>query len=180
METEQQLLDAIRSGERAAMRRLYDRYAGYATAIVLRYVPQKEEMHDVVQDSFVTILTSINRFNYRGEGSLKNWVSKIVANKAVDYLRKQQHFTFTDNMPDMPDEELPDMEDIPPNVLLEMIGRLPTKYRLVLNLFVFEQRSHKDIAQRLGIKESTSSSIFFRAKKMLAKMIIEHQNKQRT
>jgi RNA polymerase sigma-70 factor (ECF subfamily) len=63
---------------------------------------------------------------------------------------------------------------------MEMIGRLPPNYRTVLNLFVFEQRSHKEIASQLGIKENSSSSIFFRAKRMLAKMITEHQNKQGT
>ena len=61
---------------------------------------------------------------------------------------------------------------------MAMIGRLPTNYRLVLNLFVFEQRSHKDIARQLGIKESTSASLFFRAKQVLAKMIKEYVKQQ--
>ena len=66
METELQLLDAINNGERAALRRLYDRYAGYAMSVALRYIPQRDEVHDVMQDSFVKILTTIQRFNYRG------------------------------------------------------------------------------------------------------------------
>jgi RNA polymerase sigma-70 factor (ECF subfamily) len=81
--------------------------------------------------------------------------------------------------PQEQDEE-PDIGDMPPNVLMEMIGRLPQNYRTVLNLFVFEQRSHKDIASLLGIKENTSSSIFFRAKRMLKKMIIEYKRQQET
>jgi len=72
VETEQQLLEAIHNGERAAMRRLYDRYSGYTMAIVLRYIPEHEEVRDVLQDSFVKILMGIAKFNYRGEGSLKN------------------------------------------------------------------------------------------------------------
>jgi len=43
VETEQQLLSAIRGGDRQAMRRLYDRYSGYAMAVGLRYVPEREE-----------------------------------------------------------------------------------------------------------------------------------------
>ena len=69
---------------------------------------------------------------------------------------------------------------MPPDVLTEMIGRLPANYRTVLNLFVFEQRPHREIAKLLGVKQSTSSSMYFRAKKMLAKMIIEYLNKERT
>ena len=179
METEKQLLEAIHGGERAALRRLYDRYSGYAMAIALRYVPERDEVRDVMQDSFVRILTTIAQFDYRGEGSLKAWVARIVSNNAIDHLRANSRFVFTDTIPDEPeDDEEPDIGDLPPDTLMELIGRLPPNYRTVLNLFVFEQRSHKEIACQLGIKENTSSSIFFRAKRMLAKMITDY-NRQR-
>ena len=97
METEKQLLEAIHSGERAALRRLYDRYSGYAMAIALRYVPERDEVHDVMQDSFVRILTTIAQFDYRGEGSLKAWVARIVCNMAIDHLRASSRFMLTDN-----------------------------------------------------------------------------------
>ena len=179
METERELLDAIRSGNREALKRLYDRFSGYAMAIGLRYIPNREEMRDVLQDSFVKILTSIDQFDYRGEGSLKNWVARIVANKAIDYLREHERINFVDTIPEELDEETTDMIDVPPDILTEMIGRLPDNYRLVLNLFVFQQQSHKEIAQLLSIKESTSASIYFRARKMLGKMIKEYLNRQK-
>jgi len=180
VETELQLLEAIRSGDREALRRLYERYSGYAMAIGLRYLPEGDEVRDVLQDSFVRILTSIGQFNYHGEGSLKSWVSRIVSNRSVDYLREHQRFRVVSGIPDEPDEEEePDVGGVPPDVLTKMIGRLPVNYRMVLNLYVFEQRSHREIAQLLDIKESTSSSLFFRAKKMLARMIKDYINKQR-
>ena len=176
METERQLLEAIRSGERAALRRLYDRYSGFAMAIGLRYVPERDEVCDVIQDSFVKILTTIGQFDYRGEGSLKSWVRRIVSNRAVDYLREKHRFMTVGVIPEEPDEEPEqDIRDIPPEVLTELIGRLPPNYRTVLNLFAIEQRPHREIAQLLGIKESTSSSLYFRAKKMLAREIREFE-----
>ena len=181
METERQLLEAIRGGERAALRRLYDRYSGYAMAIGLRYVPERDEVRDVIQDSFVRILTTISQFDYRGEGSLKSWVSRIVSNRAVDYLRQHQRFMTVDTIPDEPDiADEPDIGGIPPDVLMAMIGRLPPNYRTVLNLYVFEQQPHREIARMLGIKESTSSSLFFRAKKLLARNIKEYLKSQET
>lgn len=173
METEEELLKAIRQGERAALKRLYDRYSGYAAAIVLRYVPDGDDMRDVLQDSFVKILTSIQQFRYRGEGSLKSWVSSIVCHKAIDFLRERKRLTFVSEIPEETDEEEPDIEQISPEKLMELIGMLPPNYRLVLNLFVFEQVPHREIARQLGIKEKTSSSMFFRAKRMLAKLIKE-------
>lgn len=181
METERQLLEAIRGGERAALRRLFDRYSGYAMAIGLRYVPERDEVRDVIQDSFVRILTTIGQFDYRGEGSLKSWVSRIVSNRAVDYLRQHQRFMTVDTIPDEPDiADEPDIGGIPPDVLTAMIGRLPPNYRTVLNLYVFEQQPHREIARMLGIKESTSSSLFFRAKKLLARNIKEYLKSQET
>ncbi len=188
VETERQLLEAIRNGEQAALRRLYERYADYAMAIGLRYIPERDEVRDVLQDSFVKIITSIGQFRYHGEGSLKAWVSRIVSNRAIDYLREHQRFVTVSGIPDEADEAAADgfpsdapeamPEGVPPDVLLEMIGRLPANYRTVLNLFVFDGRSHREIAQLMDIKESTSASLFFRAKKMLARMIKEYLNKQ--
>ena len=179
METEKQLLDAVSNGEKTALRRLYERYADYAMAIGLRYIPERDEVRDVLQDSFVKILTSINRFDYRGEGSLKAWVARIVCNNAINHLRAQNRFASTDALPDLPDdtEEEPDVGQLSPEVLTELIGQLPVNYRTVLNLFVFEQCPHREIARQLGIKENTSSSIFFRAKKMLAKKIVDYNTR---
>jgi RNA polymerase sigma-70 factor (ECF subfamily) len=178
LETEQELLEAIMSGERAALRRLYDRYSGYAMAIGLRYVPERNEVRDVLQDSFVRILTSVGQFRYKGEGSLKKWVGRIVSNRAVDYLREHQRFVLVDTWPDEPEDvDEPDIERVPPDMLSEMIGQLPANYRTVLNLFVFEQRPHKEIARLLGIKENTASSMYFRARKMLARMATDYIKK---
>lgn len=172
METEQQLLNAIRGGEREAKRRLYERFAGRTMAIALRYVANQEDARDVVQDSFVKILTSMDHFNYRGEGSLKAWVTSIVVHQAVDYVKRHERFQTTDLLPDeSEEEEEPDVGRVPPDVLWRLISQLPLGYRMVLNLYVFEQLSHKEIARLLGIAPGTSTSQYARAKKELAKRI---------
>ena len=178
METERELLDAIRRGERAAMRRLYDRYSRYAMAIGLRYVPNRDDMRDVMQDSFVKIITNISRFDYRGEGSLKSWVSRIVANRAIDYVKEHERLHFTEEMPNDVIDPEPDVGEVPDEMLDEMIRQLPANYRVVLNLFVFEQLSHREISQRLGISEHNSAIQFFRAKRALQKMVREYMNKR--
>lgn len=173
-ESEKQLLDDIKRGDHRAMHSLYSRYVGYAMAVGLRYVPDKDEVRDVVQDSFVKIFTSISRFEYRGEGSLKGWMLRIVANEAISYVKQKARFAFVDDVPDEPDTDDPQVERIPPGVLTQLIGGLPDGYRLVLNMYVFEQKSHKEIAQQLGIKESTSASQYLRAKKLLARKIKQY------
>ena len=99
-----------------------------------------------------------------------------MANEAISFTRKQSRITFVDEVPEDVSDGEPEVEQVPPAVLTKMIGELPEGYRLVLNMFVFEQRSHKEIADLLGIKESTSASQYLRAKKFLAKKINEYLN----
>ena len=162
------------------MRRLYDRYADYAMAVGLRYIPERDAVRDVLQDSFVKILTSVGQMVYRGEGSLKCWVAKIVSHRAIGWIKEHEQLLLSDQMPDeIEEDEEAVIEDIPKNLLNEMIGRLPLRYRVVINLRAFEELSHKEIALRLGINENTSVTLFSRAKRKLEKMMKEYLNSQR-
>lgn len=178
MQTEKQLLQGILDGDRRAFRQLYDRYSGYAMAVGLRYIHDEAAVEDVLQDSFLKVFSHIGSFDYRGEGSLKVWIMKIVANESLTYLRKNSRFVLTDEVQDEPYDDEPQVELVPKAVLTEMISRLPVGYRVVLNLYVFGQMSHKEIAQELGIKENSSASQYARAKQSLAKMIGEYLKKE--
>lgn len=178
METELQLLKAIQSGQHDAQRQLYERYAGQAMATGMRYVPDPDQVRDVVHDSFVKILTSLDQFNYRGEGSLRAWIKSIVAHQAINHIKQYEHLKLTDQFPEsmVQESEDPDVDRVPPDILNKLISELPAGYRIVLNLYVFEQKSHKEIAHLLGIKPETSASQFSRAKQALAKRINEYLN----
>ena len=90
-------------------------------------------------------------------------------------MRRNGRVSFVEMIPDLPDEPEPDIEDISDETLTALIARLPAGYRMVLNMYVFEQLSHKEIAARLGISPATSASQYFHAKKMLAKMINDYK-----
>ena len=149
-------------------------------ATCLRYIADRDAVKDVMQDAFVKVFTPLSQFHYRGEGSLKAWVTRIAANESLNYVRRNERLAFTDNVPDVPDDEEPDIGEVPMQVLLRMIGDLPAGYRAVFNLFVFEGMSHKDIARALGIKESSSASQYLRAKRQLATEITEYKHTPRS
>ena len=178
-ETERQLIDAIRAGDREALRRLYEHFSRYAMGVTLRYVPRRDDALDIVQDSFISILTSISTFEYRGEGSLRNWVTRIVSNQAVSWMKDHEQLSFSElTFDEIEDDEDSAIEEVPKELVNEMIGRLPVRYRVVVNLRAFEELSHKDIALRLGISEKASTTLFSRAKRKLAMMIKEYINSQ--
>lgn len=172
--SERTLAEAVTRGDRKAMHELYDRYVGLAMAVAMRYEPDGEEARDVVQDSFVKVFSAIGSFCYRGEGSLRGWMLRIVANEAINHVRRRARITFVEDIPDTPDDAGADVLRVPPDVLTRLIGELPDGYRLVLNMYVFGQKSHKEIAAKLGIAESTSASQYLRAKKLLATKIKQY------
>ena len=177
MNFDQEFLKALQKDSRKAGRRLYDCYSGYVMAICLRYLSDSDVASDALQDTFVKILTRIDSFEYRGEGSLKAWIGKIAANEALMHL-KRQPLIFTDQLPDVSVEpEEPDVGKVPLDVLYRMIGDLPAGYRAVFNLYVFEQQSHHEIARKLNISEGTSASQLLRAKRQLARKIKEYLKK---
>lgn len=178
METEEELLHELRAGSRNAGRRLYERYSGGLMAVCLRYLGGRDEARDVLQNVFVKVLTSLGHFRYQGEGSLKAWMTRITVNESITFLRHDDRLTFNDALPDVPDAAETQPGRVPPDVLQRLIGQLPTGYRTVLNLYVFEQLSHKEIARRLGISEGTSASQYSRAKKTLQYQINEYLKQQ--
>ena len=126
------------------------------------------------------IFSSLDKFEWRGEGSLKSWMRRIVVNEALMYLRNRRRsagLVADEAVPDVPDED-PDVDNVPMPVLQQMIAGLPDGYRTVFNLYVFEGMSHRQIAGALGISENTSYSQFSRAKSLLAAKIKEYRENE--
>ena len=102
-----------------------------------------------------------------------------MVNESLKSLRKKPMFSLVDAYPDVEAaDEDPGLTDVPMPVIMEMIRALPDGYRTVFNLFVFENKSHKEIAGLLGIRENSSCSQYFRARALLAKQIKEYKRKQ--
>ena len=174
---EERLVRRLRSGDKRALRDLYTSYADYLSGVCSRYMDNTDEVKDVLQDCFIKILENLERFEYRGPGSLRAWMTRIVSNESLKYLRQRKKDSLVTLDWDIPDEEEvedPPLEDIPAEALQEMIKSLPTTYRTVFNLYVIEGKSHIEIARLLGIKPDTSASNLHRAKNKLAGMIKDY------
>lgn len=183
--TEKELIELCKKEDNSARRDLYQIYAGGLMAICMRYIGDREQAQDVLHDGFLKIFRSFRQFDYRGEGSLKAWLSRIMANQALEYLRQRNKHEREIPLEEIPAEMTPtesdeNLSEIPQEVLMRFIGELPDGYRTVLNMFVFEEKSHREIAKALGISEHTSSSQLFRAKNLLIQKVtnylkIEHR-----
>ncbi|MCI1720396.1 MAG: sigma-70 family RNA polymerase sigma factor [Bacteroidales bacterium] len=169
-----------RKNDIRARRELYRLYAGYLLGICMRYLSDRETAEDVMHDGFIKIFSSFDKFEWRGEGSLKAWLSKVMANQALEWLRKNKRIGENEGEEALKKIEEPsatDIERIPQSVIMKFIEELPDGYRAVFNMFVIEEKSHREIAEALGIKEKSSSSQLLRAKRILADKINDYCQK---
>ena len=175
---EQRLVKRLQEGDKTAAREFYTRYGGSLAGVCVRYIADEEDVKDVIQNALVHIFSHITDFKYRGNGSLEAWVVRIEVNESLKFLRtKVQHELLQPDYDVIDDsEDDPSVRDIPPDIIRQMLNRLPTGYRTVLNLYVFEGKSHQEIARLLGIKKDSSASQLLRAKSMLAQMIRKYNN----
>lgn len=175
-DSEQQLLRLVKQGDSMALRTIYSAYVRYLTAVCSRYIVNNEDVRDVLQDCFLRIFSGIGSFEYRGKGSLKGWITKIAINEILKFQRKNNSIKFveiSERDHDQPAEDT-DVDALPQSVLFNLIRELPDGYRTIFNLYVIENKSHKEIAKLLGIKESTSASQLHRAKLLLATKIRQY------
>ena len=145
--------------------------------VCLRYTGDRDTAQDLLHDGFIKIFSSFDKFTWRGEGSLRAWMERVMVNTALQYLRKSDVLSQSTPWEEVPEDyEEPDasaVEMIPQAVLMRFIEELPAGYRTVFNLYTFEEKSHKEIAQLLGINEKSSASQLFRAKSVLTKRVKE-------
>ena len=140
-----------------------------------------DDAHDVLHDGFIKIFT---HFNYRGDCLLKTWLVKVITTQAIDFLRQKQRLEsklvsdeYISNLPDEYDA-LEQSNRISEEALMQMVAELPDGCRTVFNLYVFEEKTHKEIAQLLHIKEHTSTSQYHRAKALLINKIKEYEKRR--
>ena len=168
-------------GDRTAMRELYNRYAARLSALCSRYATGAEEGVDLMHDAIGKAFRNMDRFQYRGEGSLYSWLSRMAVNLCIDRLRKEGRLGIPvseDVLLDIEDPPAEEVKSIPLQDLQAMIASLPDTKRVIFNMFCVDGFSHREIAEKLGIAERTSSSLLARARKSLAQMIHEYMEKQ--
>ena len=171
---EERWLRKALDGDNTATEWIYRKHVRYLSALCSRYITEDEDIKDVLQESFIKIFTSLDSFEYRGEGSLKAWMAKITLNETLKFVRNNSRLpinSIDDKDTNIADGDSMETEDIPTDILHRFIRELPDGYRTVFNLYVIDDKSHKEIAQLLGIKENTSASQLHKAKSMLAQKI---------
>lgn len=153
-------------------------YAPKMFAICLRYTKNQMDAEDTLQEGFVKLYNNLHRF--RGEGSFDGWVRRIFVNTAIEHIRKKNlNVTNGEGLENsIADKRKSALDNLYEKDIIRTSMNLSEGYRTVFNLYAVEGFSHKEIANHLGITESTSKSQFSRAKAILRNVITNKAKKK--
>ena len=159
------LIEECRKGNSRAQYLLYKQYSRAMYNVAYRMLNNREDAEDMLQETFTDCFRHLDTFRF--ESTFGAWLKKILVNKCINHIqRKRIDLKLTDELP----EEIYEEEDVPEydiSGIIKGIEMLPDGYRIILTLYLLEGYDHSEIAQILGITESTSKSQYSRAKNRL-------------
>lgn len=178
---EKALAEQCRKQNRHAQKVLFDKYFSKMMTVCLRYLKSEEDALEAVNNAFLKVFAKINQ--YKSEGSLESWVKRIVINTSIDFVRSNKSYrasfihTSEFHLYGEPAEENGltgegvDATDFSKEELFDMVAELPPATRIVFNLYVIDEFSHRQISENLKISEGTSKWHLSNARKILKEKI---------
>jgi RNA polymerase sigma-70 factor (ECF subfamily) len=175
----QALVERCLQGDRKAQYELYQQYQKAMFNICMRITNDYNEAQDVLQDAFVSAFKHLGTF--KGESTFGAWLKRVVVNTAIQHMKKKKldvvpladrHNRTPD---DAPAETATHWAETQYQVdqVRRAVQKLPDGYRVVLSMYLFDGFDHGEIADILGITESTSKSQFNRAKTKLREILAQ-------
>jgi RNA polymerase sigma-70 factor (ECF subfamily) len=165
-----------------AQKILYKKFFPKMIAVSLRYLKNKEDASEVLNSAFLKVFEKLKQ--YKSAGSLEGWIKKIVINSSLDFIRSNKtyrnKFILTDEFPSYGSFEKPDNDNVDfsdaeiyltGEEIFELISALPPATRIVFNLYVMDDFTHKQVAKQLNISTGTSQWHLSNARKLLKEKI---------
>lgn len=165
------IIELSKAGNQKAQYQLYRLYSKAMYNICYRMMNSHPEAEDLLQDSFAEAFHRLESFRY--ESAFGAWLKRIVVNKCINHLKKRKaELILTENLPEM-HEEVDDIDSVQLEVkrVHQAMEQLPDGYRVIFSLYLLEGYDHCEIAQIMGITESTSKSQFSRAKQKIKEIL---------
>ncbi len=170
------ILKKCMRGNRKAQMKLYDLYADAMYIITCRYISNREDAKDVMQEAFLKAFTRLSQ--YKGEVAFGAWLKRIMINQCIDTLKKRS--LVYEEMNDhtltiIDDDESWDIDEtVSKQEIIDVIDNLPNKYKYVLQLYLIEGYDHQEISEILEIPIRTSRTQLMRGKTKLKNNLNDH------
>jgi len=184
-EPEPAVVRRAQQGDKAALVELVTSQQRYIYSIALSMMGNPADAADVTQDAVIRLLRAMP--SYRGETGFTTWLYRLVANLAIDHLRRRDRSMVSLQEPLLEDGAGLDIEDEDPRVdplrqldhaeaaaqVRAALQRLPVVQRAALTMCYFEDMRYEEIAEVLGLPLNTVKSHLRRAKVRMAALLGE-------
>jgi RNA polymerase sigma-70 factor (ECF subfamily) len=182
-EQDRELVKQALAGNEAAFKELMEKYHHALHHHIQRMVRKREEVDDLVQESFIKAFSALG--SYSVEYAFSTWLYKIATNHTIDHLRKKKLQTFSIDKPRQTKDgeleyEVPDVTYRPDrhivadqrrSVIQEAIDALPPKYHRVIVMRHQQEKTYEEIARELDLPLGTVKAHIFRARELLNKYL---------
>ncbi|HYX05128.1 MAG TPA: RNA polymerase sigma factor [Bacteroidales bacterium] len=171
MDTIDDIINGCKKGRRDCQEKLYTLFSAKMFGVCLRYANNRSDAEDVLQEGFIKIFSKIEQYEFKG--SFEGWMRRIMVTTALMRYRTQSHQATipVDEFYDATGPVDAGTNTMESQDLLNLIGQLPPRYKMVFNLFAIEGYSHQEIAKMLEISEGTSKSNLARARAILQEKV---------
>lgn len=172
----EKIIEACKNGKESARFELYQLYARAMYNVSYRMMNNREEAEDMLQEAFTQAFMKMD--SYRYESNFGAWLKRIVINTCINAINKRKvdlmycEEIYEHQLVDEAAEA--ELEYTVENVNRAM-EQLPEGGRMVFSLYLLEGYDHVEIAEILGITESTSKSQYMRARKRVAVIMREQK-----
>ncbi len=166
-------------GKQKSQKMLYETFYGKMLAVCMRYANDTNEAQDILHDGFIKVFLNLKKF--KNKGSLEGWIRRIIINNAIDYIRNKKIF-FVDETEYNISETVQDEEylqnieftKVKAEIIIKLIQKLTPAYKTVFNMYVIDEYTHKEIAEKLNISIGTSKSNYFKAKQKIKEFYLNY------
>jgi RNA polymerase sigma-70 factor, ECF subfamily len=180
MSKEALLIEECKEYKKSAQKKLYEMYAPAMRSVCRRYAANYDEAEDILQEGFLKVFSKIRQ--YKAEGAFCSWVKRVFVNTAISHYRKKSNrfnfvniepisSTLSDGENECNEEQL--YADLSVEEITAAINLLPETLSIVVNLYLIEDYSHKDISEVLGISVENSKIRLLRGKHQLQSILLE-------
>lgn len=168
---DEQIILQCNKGNKRAQKALYKVLAQKMFVHCYRYVKHKEDAEEILSEGFIKVFNNLSKVEYRDAKSFEGWVKKIMVNESLMFLRKRKTMVYDNKEILLIETDFTTEIELEAKDIYNLILSLPLGYRTIFNLYAIEGFSHKEIAQKLEIKESTSRSQLTKARAALRKLM---------
>ncbi len=174
-----EIIESIKNGKQSDYSILVDRYKDKAYTLVNGIIKNDMESEEILQDCFLKAFNSLNKFRF--ESKFSTWFYRIVYNTSLTRInnkkrRIESNFKSIDEFENtLINNSINNYinDDISETLSL-IVGKLPNKYSVVINLYYLEQMSCNEISMIIDLSINNVKVLLYRARKALRKIVFEN------